>query len=675
MKTAFFPKLALDSIRKNSRVYIPYWITCQLCVCIFYLLNALTCNPVIRNMQGGGSTVFILNLGCIVIGIFSAIFLFYTSTLLVRRRKREFGLYSVLGMNRASVGRIMLWETLITAAVTLTAGLLAGIVLSKLGELLLVRIVGDSVRNGFFISGSGILRTVFLFGLIFLLLLLSGIRQVRFSTVTDLLRSEHTGEKPPKANYVPAVLGLLMLGAAYGLAVTIREPLTALLLFFAAVILVIAATYLLMISGSVALCRVLQKCRNYYYRTRHFISVSFMAYRMKRNGAGLAGICVLATMVLVMISSTACLFFGAEDTLYGRYPREFDAELRFSTFEGTDGITEDFRDLVGECAAAEGIVPDRIMDYRCASVTGLLDGRNAVLDPDAAGGDLFRYDKVVTFNFIDSNEYNRSAAEKITVPEGELLFFSPAFPVQEGSLYLGDTEFTVRRAPDSFEYRLDTSVAGTPDIFLITDDLAGTVAPLTGLTDTYGQPVLNMSWQYAFDTHVPADAQAALVARIGESVSGLQAPLIRRIFTYREAERTDYYGSFGGFFFLGILLSIVFLAATAIIIYYKQLSEGYEDQGRFDILRKVGMTREDIRASVSSQMRTVFFFPLGLAVLHLCFAFPMIRKLLMLFGLNNLPLLLAATGGAVALFAVFYIIVYRYTAGVYYRLVAFRSEK
>lgn len=266
MKLGFFPKLAWDSIRKNSRLYIPYWLTCQLCVCIYYLMRSLAKNPVIRDMNGGSTTIMIMELGGIVIGFFSTVFLFYTNTFLLRRRKREFGLYNVLGMNKSDIGRVLLWEILITAGITLAAGLLIGIVISKLGELILVRMTKTAVQTGLFLSGEAVLSTVVLFAFIYFLLFLNSMRQVRFSSAVKLLKSENLGEKAPKANWVLAVLGLILLGIAYVAAISIRQPLTALLLFFAAVILVIIATYLLMISGSVALCRLLQKKKKYYYR-------------------------------------------------------------------------------------------------------------------------------------------------------------------------------------------------------------------------------------------------------------------------------------------------------------------------------------------------------------------------------------------------------------------------
>lgn len=280
----------------------------------------------VKSMPGGDEMQAILSEGCIVVAVFSLIFLFYTNSFLMRRRKKEFGLYNILGMGKINLARILFWECLIIAVIALVVGMISGILFSKIGELLMIRILGGEADFSFYISPNTILQTVCIFGVIFLLILLNALRQIHLSNPLELLRSEAVGEKKPKANWVIAVLGIILLAGAYYLAVTIKEPVEALMWFFVAVIMVIVATYMIFISGSVALCKLLQKNKRYYYKTNHFISVSSMAYRMKRNGAGLASICILSTMVLVMIMSTASLYIGTEDSLRSRYPRNIVTE-------------------------------------------------------------------------------------------------------------------------------------------------------------------------------------------------------------------------------------------------------------------------------------------------------------------------------------------------------------
>lgn len=676
MKAGFFPKLAWDSIKKNRRVYLPFMLTCQLCVCMFYLLQALCDNPNIQHMRGGETTYIILQLGSIVIGVFSTVFLFYTFSFLIRRRKREFGLYSVLGLDKHAIDRILLCEVLITMGITVLIGLFAGVTVSKLSELLLVRLSRSKPETGFFVSGNGLKNTVILFSVIFLLLFLNGSRQVHSSAAVDLLRSERHGEKPPKANWVLALLGMVLLGVAYFIAVRIKEPLTTLLLFFVAVILVIAATYLLMISGSVTLCRLLQKNKNYYYQPKHFISIGSLVYRMKRNGAGLASICILATMVLVMITSTTCLYFGADDVIEMRYAGDFTFSLRAKNYADTETLSDEARALICRTVDQNGVEQHDVQDYRYATVNGLRLDNRLVLDVQevqAADVNPILYEKLINVCFLDTEEYNRMHSRTLTLGEGETAVFVSRceFPYDTLDLDVLDVKITERLPDLNMTGGLGTDAI--PTLYVVVNEMNRFVQPLAELTDYRGDSMLSMAWHYSFNADLTDEEEVWLLRSFEEALqpmTGKENELVRSCTaSCRSIEREDYLGTFSGFFFLGILLSLVFLAATAIIIYYKQLSEGYEDQERFAILQNIGMTKDEIRSSINWQMLIVFFFPLAMAVLHLCFAFPMIRNLLLLFGLNNLSVLLRVTALSVAAFAAFYVLVYRKTASVYYRLV------
>ena len=307
MKKGIYRRLARMGIQKNKKLYTPYILTCIGMVMMFYIILFLSISPSVRGMAGGDTMQLILRLGSIVMGFFAAIFLFYTNSVLMRRRKKEFGLYNILGMGKKNLAAVMFWETVYVAALSLSMGLLAGILFSKLAELCLINILKESATFTLSVEWGALRGTLVLFAVIFLLLLANSLRQIQLSNPIALLRSENVGEKPPKANWLFAVLGAVLLAAAYWMAVTIEDTVTALFVFFGAVILVIIATYLLFIAGSVTVCRFLQRRKNYYYKTNHFVSISSMAYRMKRNGAGLASICILCTMVLVMVSSTVCL--------------------------------------------------------------------------------------------------------------------------------------------------------------------------------------------------------------------------------------------------------------------------------------------------------------------------------------------------------------------------------
>ena len=586
--------LAWDGIRKNSRLYVPYLLTGVGAVSFFYILAALARLPE-GTLPGSGSVQVILNLGSFVLWVFSLLLLFYTHSFLIRRRNREFALYNVLGMGKGDISRILCWESLLSGGLSLLGGLALGVVLSKLAELGLLRMVGAATDMVYRVSAGGLLLTLGLYAGIFLLILISSLVRVSRSTAVQLMRSQAEGEKPPRANWALALLGILLLAGAYYLAVTIREPLAALTWFFIAVLMVILATYLLFISGSVALCRLLQKNPRFYYQKRHFVSVSSLVYRMKRNGAGLASICILGTMVLVMLSSTTCLYFGAEDSLRTRYPRD-------------ENIT-------------------------------------------AMGTDL-------------------------TLPQGQVYVCRSRTSYQGTSLTLqnGPT-WQVAGLLDNFFPSGSDSASVVTQLWLIVPDLSAADA----LEQVMNRANMGVSrtWYYGFDLdrQLPdaADPVAEAIRRMAQD-GGLMENGVLGVESLAE-NRGDFYGSYGSLFFLGIILSVGFSLAAVLIIYYKQISEGYEDQARFDIMQKVGMTRRDIRSSINSQLLLVFFLPLLLAGLHLAFAFPFVHKLLLLFNLWNTRLLVGTTAASFLAFAVLYTLVYRITSNAYYHIVSGGGER
>ena len=399
MKKGFYLRLALDGMRKNKRLYLPYLLTCGGMVMMFYILYSLAYSPVVRDMRGGDTMAVVLLLGTVVITVFALLFMLYTNSFLARRRNREFGLYNVLGMNKRNLSRILAWETLLSALISILGGLAGGLLFSKLAELFLTKMAGGSTGFSFTVAPRSIAAAFLFFGAIFALLLLVSLTRVGVLRPLDLLKSEAAGEKPPKANWVLALVGLGLLGGAYYLAVTIESPLTALFIFFAAVLMVIVATYLLFIAGSVTLCRLLQKNKKYYYKSAHFVSVSSMAFRMKRNGAGLASICILATMVLVMLSSTSCLYFGGENAIRGMAPYDVTAALRYDGPEKcSDQTLAELADL------AKAVSGGRAGDLRGVYLLPLRDldrltGESHALEPGQAliwsSGDAYKYDSLL----------------------------------------------------------------------------------------------------------------------------------------------------------------------------------------------------------------------------------------------------------------------------------------
>ena len=668
MKALFYPRLAWTGIKNNRRLYLPYILTCIGMVAMFYIMLSLSTAEFLDKMRGGTTLGTVLGLGAGVIGFFAVLFLFYTNSFLIRRRKKEFGLYNILGMGKRNIARVLFSETLILAAVSLVFGLILGAALSKLAELGLAYFVESDAGYDFTVYPTAMGYTVLLFICIFLLLFFKSVGQVSLSNPVELLHSESVGEKPPKANWVFGVLGIVILAAAYYISVTIEQPVAALGWFFIAVLMVIAATYLLFIAGSVLLCRILQKNKRYYYKPNHFVSVSSMAYRMKRNGAGLASVCILITMVLVMIASTSCLYFGKNDVLRSQYPHDFNVTVDFDTL---DEVTQE---NVDKTKAAI----DAFMDKNGGISFGIC-GKSDRVTGELRDGVFYMGDDVYdpeysTFLYlIDLADYNRNTGSSYRLNDGEALVFASSRTYDHDTIRIeGGREYKVVKSEGTIDFIRDTDMLGFSAVYIVVPDFYSSAEDLLQATEKQGVSQPWLQWRYQFDS--PADYLTQLEIEEGIWDVIAQAHSGGYGLSSLAGARDDFYGSFGGLFFLGIMLSIVFIIAAVLIIYYKQVSEGYEDQSRFEIMQKVGMTKKDIRKSINSQMLTVFFLPLLFAIVHLGFAFPMINKLLLLFGLDNLGLLLLTAAISALVFALFYIIVYRVTSNAYYSIVSGAKE-
>ena len=682
MKRGLYARLAWTGMRKNRRLYLPYLLSCAGMVLMFYILMGLSGSEVLGHMSGGTSSAIILRLGTVVIAVFALIFLFYTHSFLIRRREREFGLYNVLGMGKGNIARILLWETVITYGLTTGTGLLLGMVLYKLAELGMVRLLQVPVTYTLTVSVSSLLAAAALFAVIHTLILLNSLRQLHGVSAVGLLRSESVGEKPPKAQWVLTAAGAVLLGGAYALAVSIKEPLAALLWFFAAVIMVILATYLLFISGSVTLCRGLQRNKKYYYQPQHFVSVASMTYRMKRNGAGLASVCILATMVLVMISSTTCLYVGQEDAVNARYPRDMDVAVYGRSDHPLDEAeAEQLRQGVESTVFNFGGQASNVATYREISVSGLPDGGDLRLGN--AGASAADSTHVIHIYFVPLEEYNAVTGQSLTLEDGQVYVAALWTEFHSDTLSIdgGMTRHVMKREIPAL---VGAAVADiTPSLTVVVPDFEQFVPALQDYFMEKYRSYPTVVWHYAFDTDLPENQQGNIdgtTPNLEDALNGYLAGVssdwgVGVSVESKAANRADFYGMYGGLFFLGIMLSIVFIFAAVAILYYKQLSEGYEDQSRFDIMQKVGMTKVDIRRSINSQLLTVFYLPLVLAGVHLCFAFPFIHKLLILFNLDNRGLLIGTTAVSFAVFAVLYAIVYKLTGNTYYRIVAEDTEK
>ncbi len=677
MSKGFYSKLAWDGIRKNKKFYTPYILTCIGMVMMYYIVSFLSVSPQVTNMSGGDIMQVMLGLGCGVISVFSVLFLFYTNSFLMRRRKKEFGLYNILGMGKGNLARILLWETLIVAVLSLGIGLFCGIVLSKVAELGMLNILSLEVSFVFQIEIQAVYQTIVLFLAIFALILLNSLRQIHLTNPIELLHSETVGEKPPKANWVLAVLGLLLLGGASWLAISIEDPLSALIWFFVAVIMVIIGTYMLFIAGSVSFCKLLQKNKRYYYKTHHFISVSSMVYRMKRNGAGLASICILCTMVMVMVSSTTCLYIGTEDSLRTRYPRNINLDTTFQAFHEADEVQMDtIRQMSADVVSEYGQEMSQVLDYRVAGLAAYLNEDQMILDESRLTEFHWDgYSNVWQIFVVPLEDYNRLMGQNETLEEDEVLIYTTKMREYTADTIAFENEnpMRVKKVVDNFADNGVDAMQVIPSLYIFVPDFQKIVDPLLGM-ENLTSGIVSLHWFYGFDLNCEDEKQIEIMDELGSRIDLLERENGEGtpITTYEAVakERTSFYGLYGGLFFLGVLLGIVFLFAAVLIIYYKQISEGYEDQSRFEIMQKVGMNRREIKKSINSQILTVFFLPLLTAGIHLCFAFPLIYKLLALFSLVNLPLLILVTVICYLIFSLFYVAIYRVTSYAYYSIVS-----
>lgn len=679
MRGGFYFKLAGTGILKNRILYFPYLLTCICMVMMYYIVVFLSRSRSLNTMYGGDIAQDMLGLGVNIIAFFSFVFLYYTNSFLARRRQKEFGLYNILGMGKRNLVKIMICENLLTAVISLTAGLILGILFSKLGELVIIKILGENVNFDMEINVRAIAQTGIVFLVIFALIMVRMLVFLWRSRPIEMLRSEKTGEKPPKGNWFFALAGVILLAAAYYLAVTIEDPISALMWFFVAVIMVIAGTYCLFIAGSVTFGRLLQKNKAYYYKTNHFVSLSSMIYRMKRNGAGLASICILSTMVLVMVSGVMCLWIGMEDMLNVRYPREITAEIYTDDERASDRVQE----IMNQVTDEQGVKRKNIIEYTSLTTSGFQVKDKIYFDPSSAASTFLpQSSSLCQIYVITIDDYNRVTGENEKLDKDQVLIATPKQmkKYSYGTVTLEDgPTWKVKDTVEKFELSGTDVSTLVSSVYLFVPDKSSLNEVWRIQKKFYQNSASEIKKYYAFDTGCGKEEQIELTEEMSERFSDAQntdADFSQRIsLEGRERERIGFMGLYGGLFFLGIILGIVFVAGMVIIIYYKQISEGYEDQERFDILMKIGMTGKEVRRSVNSQVLTVFFLPLAAAGIHTAFAFPIIRRILYLMSFTNTDLFIKVTAVCYLVFAVFYIAIYLLTSKSYLTIVGGKKNR
>ena len=641
MNNFIYEKLAVTNLKNNRKTYVPYIFTGVLTVMMFYIIDALS--------RGKGITQDTLKI-CLqyatgVIVVFAVIFLFYTNSFLIKRRKKEIGVYNILGMGKRHIARMMAVETILTAGISILGGLVFGIIFGKLMYLLLLKILHNSVDMQFSVNGTAIVQTVILFAGIFLLTYLYNILQIQLVNPVELLHGGNQGEKEPKSRWLLVIVGVAALGNGYWIALTTEAPLEALLKFFVAVVCVIIGTYALFIAGSIVVLKILRKNKAYYYNPKHFTSVSGMIYRMKQTGAGLANICVLSTMVLVMVSTTVSLYAGMEDILDSRFPRDVSIVCN----EADTNKEETLQRLIKEQCEKAGVkITDRVR-YRYGSMNAVLKGNNLEKVEQYYPDNHFYYVEMIT-----QEEYNRIEKKNVSLKEQEILTYTTNGKCGKKQINIAGQNYQVKKELSEMTSQPKSTAEMYKTLYIVFANAE--------------QIERIESFSYADKFNLKGDD-----GKQKEALEQIQNEFYEKFpdgtMESRMLSRSSFYELYGGLFFIGIYLGSMFIMATVLIIYYKQISEGYDDRERYQIMQKVGMSKKEVKRSIRSQVLSVFFLPLVVAVIHVAVAFKVMTKILGVLNLTNVSLFAVCTIITIAVFAVFYIIVYSITAKEYYRIV------
>ena len=656
----FYSKFALNNLVKNKRFILPYIFSAIFTIASFYILTSLSLGSNLDKLpQGISATKQVLGFGVIVIAIFSAIFLFYTYSFLIKRRVREFGLYSVLGMTKKQIARILILETIFIAVITLVFGLAFGLLFDKLMLLVLLKLFTAGVSFGFVITPIAVFLTILLFGGIFFLLLIYTVIKISRLKIVALLKEENNGEREPKARFILAILGLGLTGYGYYLAQTIQNPIKAITMFFVAVLAVIFGTYLIFMAVSIMVLKLMKNNKTFYYKPKNFISVSGLLYRMKRNAVGLANICILSTMVLVTMGTTSALYAGSEEA----YNTRFSRDIIVNGYRSTEGKLTEIEKNVKKATQDAGVEAKDLVSYNMLNVVGRLNGTEISYET----GNVGSLDKLRTVVVIELKDYNKVSKEQKTLNTGEtLLFIDKKGKYEANEITVQGVNLKIKEKLTDFPGALGTAAANAFDTYYVvvkdnTDvkKIESALKKKLNMSDEEGEVYNYVGFNISDKTKE---------AKVIENFKQLEKEGNINIEGKAENE-TNFKGFYASFLFIGVFISMIFVVSQVVIMYYKQISEGYEDKGKFGIMRKVGLTDRQIKQSIRSQVLMIFFAPLAIATLHTVVAYPFIEKILKLFLATDNNVFLIALAVTIAVFGVFYLIVYLITSRIYYRII------
>ena len=670
-KSGFFPRLALVNLMRNGRYYGPYLLSCVGVAAMYYILRFLAGHETLKTVRGAMYLQSLSDVGCFVVALFAAVILLYANSFVMKRRQKELGLYNILGLEKRHIALVMCWETALCTAAVISGGILAGILLSKLMLLVVLKMSHLPVLFGFSVSLPGIAETAVLFAVLMVLTLLQNLFRLYRSRPVELLHSESAGEREPRTKWLLVLIGLAALLGGYGLSFTMKSSIVAMAFFFPAVALVMLGTYCLFTAGSIALLKRLRANRNFYYQTNHFTAVSGLLYRMKQNAVGLANICILSTMVLVTVSTTICLYVGLDRALDEMFP--YDIEF-LQDLDRQSGDSMAYLEEVQREAASVGEIQNLQYYNRYWVYCGW---RNGVLSLNMSPGT-----QRTLLEIVAAEDYARLTGRAVSLAPGETLIHAvglenfpmdfriarfndehPASYIESPSDLEGYSFHVQGEITDPIRHATTNLLGGEEaELFLVVADRETAENLMAMDRDRTGR-------QFRIQMNLPGEDYREKLAQTEDLVYRLSLREGGIGFVSKQDQAQEYYAMYGGFLFLGVFLGILFLMTTVLIIYYKQISEGYEDQRQFSIMRKIGMTKREIRRSINSQMLTVFGLPLLMAGIHLTFALPGIYQVLKASILDNKPLLIRTAAVSFLLFAVAYALVYLITTRTYFKIV------
>lgn len=667
MKLLFYPRLALTNLKKNIQLYLPYILTSSFTVMMFYLINYLSSHPGLEKIVSGTKTIkTILDLGNIIVCLFSIIFLFYMNSFLIKRRKKEIALYNILGLEKKHIMIMIFYETLITTLISIVLGFIFGIIFSQLVSLLLIHLLKISTSLTFHISGSALLITLSVFSLIYFLSYLIHAIQIQLSNPIELLKGTQSGEREPKTKWLMTIVGLISLLAGYYIAITIDDPITAIILFFIAVLLVIIGTYFLFIAGSITLLKILKKNRRFYYQTKHFTAVSQLIYRMKQNAVGLASICILLTSILVMLSSTVSLYFGIEDTVSSYQQDSYHLKIYGyddATLPSDQQLAEFYTKIQTELNNNDIEIKSFIHTKRYSISVRFQDNRRIVFDNETG---TFTVGYLIA---LTQDEYNRAYHQNINLNSQDILVSSNFFEFGD-YLKIENQQYSIKKIVHQPYLLANENPSAEQNLVVIMKDEQAIQTMMSPFYDDHLSPTENLSIVY--QNQAKEKKAENIINQCLENFSLKTEKNNSTISFYHSSmyeTRIMLMELYGSLFFLGIFLGILFLMATILIMYYKQLSEGYEDQKRFEIMQKVGMSKKEVKQTIRFQILIFFFLPLVVSVMHMAFAFHMITMMMFSFLTTEINVFIKCTIISVLIMTIIYAVVYIFTSKTYYRIV------